>query len=43
MTSMEKETGNTYSVVDVAKALEKLALDRIIDLRFAQEAQTMNV
>jgi len=43
MTSMEKETGNTYSVVDVAKALEKLALDRIIDLRFAQEAQLMNV
>ena len=43
MTSMEKETGNTYSVVDVAKALEKLALDRIIDLRFAQEAQPMNV
>ena len=43
MTSMEKETGNTYSVVDVAKALEKLALDRIIDLRFAQEAQPMNI
>ena len=43
MTSMEKEKGNTYSVVDVAKALEKLALDRIIDLRFAQEAQPMNV
>ena len=43
MTSMEKETGNTYSVVDVAKALEKLALDRIIDLRFSQEAQPMNV
>ena len=43
MTSMEKEKGNTYSVVDVAKALEKLALDRIIDLRFAQEAQLMNV
>jgi lipoyl(octanoyl) transferase len=33
MTSMEKETDNTYSVLDVARALEKLALDRIIDLR----------
>ena len=43
MTSMEKETGNTYSVVDVAKALEKLALDRIIALRIAQEKQPMNV
>ena len=43
MTSMEKETGNTYSVVDVAKALEKLALDRIIDLHIAQEGQPMNV
>ena len=43
MTSMEKETGNTYSVVDVAKALEKLALDRIIDLRIPQEGQPINV
>jgi lipoyl(octanoyl) transferase len=43
MTSMEKETDNTYSVLDVAKALEKLALDRIIDLRVAQKGQPMNV
>jgi lipoyl(octanoyl) transferase len=43
MTSMEKETDNTYSVLDVAKALEKLALDRIIDLRTAQERQPMNL
>jgi len=43
MTSMEKETDNTYSVLDVAKALEKLALDRIIDLRMAQERQPMNL
>jgi lipoyl(octanoyl) transferase len=43
MTSMEKETDNTYSVLDVAKALEKLALDRIIDLRMAQEWQPMNL
>jgi lipoyl(octanoyl) transferase len=43
MTSMEKETGNTYSVLDVAKALEKLALDRIIDLRMGQERQPINV
>ncbi|HEY2626050.1 MAG TPA: lipoyl(octanoyl) transferase LipB [Candidatus Udaeobacter sp.] len=43
MTSMEKESDNTYSVLDVAKALEKLALDRIIDVRMAQERQPMNL
>ena len=42
MTSMEKETDNTYSVLDVARALEKLALDRIIDLRMAEEVQPIN-
>ena len=42
MTSMEKETGNSYSVVDVATVCEKLFLDRIIDLRIAQEGQPMN-
>jgi hypothetical protein len=42
MTSMEKETGNSYSVVDVATVCEKLSLDRIIDLRIAQEGQPMN-
>jgi lipoyl(octanoyl) transferase len=39
MTSMEKETGNSYSVVDVATVCEKLSLDRIIDLRIPQEGQ----
>ena len=43
MTSMEKETGKAFSVVDVARILEKLALDRIIHLRIAQEAQPVNV
>jgi len=43
MTSMEKETGKAFSVVDVARILEKLALDRIIRLRIAQEAQPVNV
>ena len=43
MTSMEKETSRAFSVVDVAKAFEKLALDRIIRLRFAREAQPVNV
>src|SRR5438046_6590004 len=43
MTSMEKETGKAFSVVDVARVFEKLALDRIIRLRIAQEAQPVNV
>ncbi len=43
MTSMEKETGNAFSVVDIASAFEKLALDRIVDLRIAPEAQPINV
>ena len=43
MTSMEKEMGNTYSVVNVATVCEKLSLDRIIDLRVAQEGQPINV
>ena len=43
MTSMEKETGKAFSVVDVARIFEKLALDRIIHLRIAQEAQPVNV
>ena len=43
MTSMEKETGKGFSVVDVARVFEKLALDRIIRLRIGQEAQTVNV
>jgi lipoyl(octanoyl) transferase len=43
MTSMEKETGKVFSVVDVATVFGKLALDRIIRLRIAQEAQPVNV
>jgi lipoyl(octanoyl) transferase len=43
MTSMEKETGKAFSVMDVATTCGKLASDRIICLRIAQEAQTVNV
>ena len=43
MTSMEKETGNAFSVVDIASAFEKLALDRMVHLRTALEAQPTNV
>ena len=43
MTSMEKETGGAFSVLDIARALEKLALDRIVDLRTVHATQPMNV
>ena len=43
MTSMKKEMGSTYSVVDVATVCEKLSLDRIIDLRIPQEGQRINL
>ncbi len=43
MTSIEKETEKAFSVADVATAVEKLALERILDLRMAQEAQSVNV
>jgi lipoyl(octanoyl) transferase len=43
MTSMERETGDAFSVVDVVDVLEKLALDRIVDLRIAPETQSINV
>jgi lipoyl(octanoyl) transferase len=43
MTSMEKETGGAFSVLDIARALEKLALDRMIDLRTVHAGQPMNV
>ena len=43
MTSMEKETGRPFSVVDIARAFEKLALDRIVQLRIIPEAQPINV
>jgi lipoyl(octanoyl) transferase len=42
MTSMEKETGNNLSVVEIGEALQRLALDRIIDLRIAPEAEPIN-
>jgi len=42
MTSMEKETGKSISVGDVAVAFEKLAEHRIIDLHIAQETQPVN-
>jgi lipoyl(octanoyl) transferase len=37
MTSMEKETAKSFSVIDVASAFEKLVLNRIWDLRVDQE------
>ena len=43
MTSIEKETGKAFSVADVAKAVEKRALQLILDLRVAGEAQLVNV
>jgi lipoyl(octanoyl) transferase len=38
MTSMEKETGRTFSVEGMAASLEKLMLNRIVDLRSAADA-----
>jgi len=43
MTSMEKETDKSFSVIDVARAFEKLVLNRICDLRVDQQAQAANV
>ena len=43
MTSMEKETGRPFSVVDIARAFEKLVLDRIVQLRIIPESQPINV
>jgi lipoyl(octanoyl) transferase len=42
MTSIEREIGNKFSVVETGEALEKLALDRITDLRVAPEAEPIN-
>jgi lipoyl(octanoyl) transferase len=42
MTSIERETGNKFSVGEIGESLEKLALDRIIDLRGAPEAEPIN-
>ena len=43
MTSMEKETGQPFSVETVASSLEKLALNRIGDLHTAAEAEPIGV
>jgi lipoyl(octanoyl) transferase len=43
MTSMEKETGKAFSVADIATAVGELASNRIIDLRLALEAESINV
>src|SRR5438309_757815 len=37
MTSMEKETGTAFLVVDVEMAVEKVALEQILNLRAAQK------
>jgi lipoyl(octanoyl) transferase len=43
MTSMKKETGKAFSVVNVARALEKLALDTIIRVRVPQQPRVVHV
>src|SRR3989454_1245580 len=43
MTSMERETGCAFSVAGVAASLEKLALNRITDLRSAAEPEPISV
>ena len=43
MTSMEKETGKAFSVVSVARALDKLAFDTITHLRVPQQSQAVDV
>jgi len=43
MTSMEKETGKAFSVVNVARALEKLALHTIIPMRVPQQPRVVHV
>ena len=42
MTSMEKETKKSFTVANIARAVEKLALDSIVTLRVASETQVMN-
>ena len=42
ITSMEKETKKSFTVANVARAVEKLALDSIVSLRVAPETQVMN-
>jgi lipoyl(octanoyl) transferase len=42
ITSMEKETKKSFTVANIARAVEKLALDSIVSLRVAPETQVMN-
>jgi lipoyl(octanoyl) transferase len=42
ITSMEKETKKSFTVANIAGAVEKLALDSIVTLRVAPETQVMN-
>jgi lipoyl(octanoyl) transferase len=43
MTSMERETGRSFCVIDVARAFEKLVQSRICDLTLRDAVQTANV
>ena len=43
MTSMEKETGKTLSVVDVAAAFEKLVREKIQNLGCDRQAHALSV
>ena len=43
MTSMEKETGWAFSLAGIAASLEKLALNRIGDLRNATEPEPISI
>jgi len=43
MTSIEKETGKAFSVVSVARAVEKLAFDAITSLRIPQQPHAVHV
>ena len=43
MTSMEKETGAAFSVLDVEMAVEKVALEQIPNLRVAEEVLPASV
>ena len=42
ITSMEKETNKSFAVANVARAVEKLALDSIVRLRVAPETRLIN-
>lgn len=42
MTSIEKETKKSFTVAEVARTLEKLALNSIVSLRVAPETQVTN-